>query len=206
MRPTLFLSSLLLLSAVGATAGDRPAEVAHHAPRLAVLSLPDRYAGSTEPVTFSMREMLRDELRDAGYDAVTTRETYDDLDRHKESNADYYVEVVYVDASGRPLIGVDVSSREHDLRASAHVTLVKTATSIDVRVYDGQSLELVDQYHIDKTRVAPMLSDVSLSVRHLPLFLAVSLFNHAARTSVVRAVAHDAAARINLGVPSIEHP
>jgi hypothetical protein len=206
MRPALILSSLLLLSAVGATAADPPAEPAHHAARLAVLSLPERYTGSRDDITFSMRDLLRDELRDAGYDAVTTRETYDDLDRHNPSNADYYVEVVYVDASGRPLVGVDVSSHDREVRASAHVSLVKTATSIDVRVYEGQSLELVDQYHIDKTRVAPMLSDVSLSARHLPLFLAVSLFNRATRTSVVRAVAHDAAARINLGGVPAERP
>jgi hypothetical protein len=206
MKRTALLSSLILMVALSAAAADRPAASSRPPVRLAVLSLPERYAGSEDRMTLAMRGLLRDELRDAGYDAITTPATYDDLKRHAESNADYYVEVVYVDAAGRPLLGVDASTRVGDVRVSGHITIVKTAASVDVRVYDGQSLELVDQYRVDKTRVATMLSDVSLSTRHLPLYLAVSLFNHMQRNSAVRAVAHDAASRIDVARLNADRP
>jgi hypothetical protein len=193
MKRILLLSSCILMAALSAAAFDGSSS--RHA-RVGVLSLPERYAGSDDRMTLAMRDCLRDELREAGYDAFATSTTYDQLERRAESNADYYVEVVYVDAEGRPIVGVDAATHVGDVRVAGRVTLMKTAVSVDVRVYDGQSLELTDQYRVDKSRVQTMLSDVSVSTRQLPLFFAVSLFNHLQYRSAVRAVAHDAASRI----------
>lgn len=185
---------VLVLAAVPSFAivTDR-APVPHAGDRIGVLLMPERYAeGSDGAIVDHVRRYLREELRDAGFSAFDAIATYDDLHRNDDRNADYYVEIVSADGSSRAhdLGGIQTSHGGVELA----LTVARVAAAI--RVYDGQTLELLATYDLHGKSRAVVPTDVNVGVRGLIAWIAVPFIEHAQFRAAAHDVARDAVLRI----------
>jgi hypothetical protein len=186
---SLVIAAVALVAASAFAFNDR--RLPQHA-RIDVLATPDRYLyGHEQRLNRTMQQYLSEELTSAGFDAAVSRETFDDLQRSEETNADYYVEVVYTDVTGRPIaeistggpVGVDVGIESSRVRA-------------ELRLYDGWTLEMVDRYQLQQSRIVPVIEAVGVLSANIYLQVAVPIVRHAQLRSAIRAVAHEGAERI----------
>lgn len=186
----ILLAAAFLAVPTFAVVTEHPAETVtpmpHAGDRIGILLMPERYAdGSDLRIVEHVRRYLREELRDAGFRPFDAAVTYDDLHRHDEQNADYYVEIV----------GADASSRAHDLgnisddHASVELALSVARVAAAIRIYDGKSLELLRTFDLKGRSRAVVPTDVGVGVRGLIAWIAVPIIEHAQ----VRAAAHDVA-------------
>jgi hypothetical protein len=182
-RLSLFLALLLAASAFALTP-VRP-------PTMALLDLSPRYEMRVDAFG-AMRDALKVALHRHGFDAYATDLRYEDL-QGTRSNADYYVEIVGSerDAYSRGGGGVGVGPLD------VGVTAVKNRHFLELRVYDGYTLEILGTYQLDasSTSLVPSL----LGIRGYNFF--VSLFiapwsDRAQAHRTIDAVAREAASRI----------
>ena len=153
--------------------------------RIGILTMPARYAeGSNGAIVNHVRRYLREELRDAGFDAYDAARTYDDLDR-REQNADYYIEIVGADGNSQDHGLGGIQTREGGIDVALMVARVAGA----IRVYDGHTLELLHTYDLKGKCRAVVPTDVNIGTRGLFVWLALPFIEHAQ----YRAAAHDAA-------------
>ena len=187
--PILLAAAFLAVPAF-AVITEHPSEptapVPHAGDRIGILLMPERYADASDlRIVDHVRRYLREELRDAGFRSFDAAMTYDDLHRHDDQNADYYIEIV----------GADASSREHDLgnisdnHASVELALSVKRVAAAIRIYDGKSLELLHTYDLKAKSRAVVPTDVSVGVRGFIAWIAVPIIEHAQ----FRAAAHDVA-------------
>lgn len=193
----LLLAAAFLAVPAFAVVTEQPSEAAapmpHAGDRIGILLMPERYAdGSDLRIVEHVRRYLREELKDAGFRSFDAGLTYDDLHRHDDQNADYYVEIV----------GADGSSCAHDLgnvsddHASVELALSVARVAAAIRIYDGKSLELLHTYDLKGKSRAVVPTDVSLGVRGLIAWIAVPIIEHAQFRAAAHDVAEDAVRRI----------
>ena len=166
-------------------------KLSEHA-RIDVLATPDRYLyGHEQRLNRIMQKSLTEELTSAGFNAAVTRNTYDELERAEETNADYYVEVVYTDVTGRPIaeistggpVGVDVGIESSRVRA-------------EVRLYDGRTLEMLERFQLQQSRIVPVIEAVGVVSANIYVQAAIPFVRYAQLRSAIRAVAQQGAERI----------
>lgn len=161
--------------------------------RIAVLRPSDRYdrgaEGAEDYVARTVSHYLVRELRARGLDAWQADMTYDDLAREERRDADFYVEVVGSEGYGRPYGGVAVGGHHGVVDLAVMVSRVAAV----MRLYDAETLELVDEYDLQRRNTAVLPTAIGLGRRHVGAWIALPFFHHARYRHAARAVARDAA-------------
>jgi len=177
--------ALLLVAASGSALTTRK-------PTIALLDLAPRYEMRVDAFD-AMRGALKLALDRHGFDAYETNIRYDDLQRSRSGNSDYYLEIIGSEREVHSNGGGGVGVGPLDVGVSA----VKNRHFLELRVYDGNTLEVLRTYQLDasSTSLVPSL----LGVRGYNFF--VSLFlapwtDRAHAQRAIDAVAGEAAWRI----------
>jgi hypothetical protein len=181
------LAALLILIAVPAVA-FRP--TLRRGDRVAVLlpQLQGHYG--EESVARAVSRHLARELRAQGLDAFDAKMTFDELRQDNRGDADYYLEVVASDADASPTGGIGVGNRN----VGVDVALVVSRVAATLRLYDGETLELIDTLDLQKNATAVVPVSIGIGRDRLGLWLALPFVQHARYRAAARAVARQAAA------------
>jgi hypothetical protein len=137
-------------------------------------------------------ESLRRELRARGFDAFDAVRTYDEAVEDGAPVADYYVEVVGGEASSVEHGGIGVGSRH----VGVSVGVLVSRVAAELRVYDGETLQLVSSHDLSKrsTMLAP--TSVGFGGGSLFAYIATPFIERAQVRRMVRAAGRDAAALV----------
>ena len=186
MRRLSFSLALLLVAASAAGTSTR------RAPTVALLDLAPRYEMQVDAFS-AMRDSLGQALKKHGFEAFQTADRYDDLGRFRSGHADYYLEIIGTDreehANGAGGVGVGA--------LDVGVASVKTRQFLELRVYDGETLEVLHTYQLDAASrsIVPTAVGIHSYNFFMSLFIAPwTERSHAQRA--IDAVAREAARRI----------
>ena len=179
------IAALLVLVAVPAMA-FRP--TLRRGDRVAVLRPQVR---TDQHVARAVSHYLERELRKQGLDAFDARMTYDDLRDADRGGADYYIEVVASDGDAAPVGGVGVTGRH----VGVDVSMVVSRVAATLRLYDAETLELIDELDLQRNASAVMPTGIGIGGHHLGLWIPLPIYGSRYR-SAARAVARQAAAEI----------
>ena len=186
----LLLALLLILVAVPAMAFRTSL---HRGDRVEVLrpSLVES-RGFEGSVANAVTRGLQRELRSRGIDAIESDHTFEDLQREARGDADYYVEVVSSDADGGPYGGIGVGGRN----VAVDISVIVSRVAATLRLYDGRTLELIDEYDMQRRATAVLPTAIGVGGRHVGLWVALPFVQYARYRAAARAVAADAAQAI----------
>ena len=184
-RSTLFLALILVAASASAFTTERK-------PTMALLDLAPRYEMQVDAFG-AMRDSLKLALLNHGFDAYKTIDRYDDLTRFATGNAGYYLEIIGSEREAHSRGGGGVGVGPLDVG----VTAVKNRHFLELRIYDGHSLDVLRTYQLDasNTSLVPSI----LGVRGYNFF--VSLFiapwtDRSQAQHTIDTVAREAARRI----------
>jgi len=143
----------------------------------------------------AMRGALKTALDRHGFDAYETNIRFDDLQRFKSGNSDYYLEIIGSEREAHSKGGGGVGVGPVDVGVSA----VKNRHFLELRVYDGSTLEVLRTYQLDasSTSLVPSL----LGVRGYNFFVSLFIAPWTERSQAqhaIDAVAREAARRITM--------
>jgi hypothetical protein len=133
------------------------------------------------------------QLRKGGVDAWDTSRTIEMIRDEDLHDADVFVEISGGDAGARQIGDVGVS----DGHVSATLGVLMSKVAAEVRVYDGETLELVDHYDLSKRKTAVIPTSIGFGTRDLFAYAALPIFRHVQYRTAVREVAEEAAKRIS---------
>lgn len=188
MRRTVL--AVVLLAAATATAFNTDP----HPIRIALLAAPDHWVDRRDAQTADlMRNHLRSELRELGYDAFITGDRLTDLGRDERPEADYYLDVAGA-AGGYPVGGIAFPVGRS---AGAEIGIVVSHVAASVNVYDGRTLDLVHTIDLQKRKTSVAPTAIGIGGRWFWAALAVPIVEWSQYRAGVRAVAHDAALQID---------
>jgi hypothetical protein len=147
---------------------------------------------------------LVEELRSAGVDAHLLKkdlaELRDDLDRKNlVPNDTVVLEVAHVSAGGGPVAGVAVGTRG----VVGEVSVVSAWLTVELRVYDPETLEQIDQWTFDGSSTSPALTGIGVGDRWGFISLWVPVFAGQPYHRAARAIARDAAGRVATAHPEL---
>lgn len=193
----LSLSLALLLVAASASAIST-----QHAPRIALLDLSPRYEMQVDAFG-ALRDSLRDSLLQHGFDAYKTADRYDDLARFKGGHAEYYLEIIGSDREEHVNGGGDVAVGP----VGVGVTSVKSRQFVDLRLYDGETLEVIHEYQLDASSRSVVPSAIGLRGYNFFVSLFVAPWTEEAHARrAIHAVAREAAKRITADAAEYQIP
>jgi hypothetical protein len=181
--------AFLLLAPVAAYAFDRTPPT----PLVGVL----RQSGDVvDPiVSDAVLRYVTEELRGRGLDAFDAGVTYDEALDDGFAEADYLVEIAAMgDRADQG--GIGVGGRHLGLGLWMSVARV----AAEVRVYDGQTFELIASDRLQHRNRAVLPTSISLGGRAAWLSLAVPIAHTAQIRHVARAAARDAATRVTAAI------
>ena len=188
MKRHLFIALLLMVVGTPALAFDpTPAR----GNRIGILNTATENDVVTLRVATLMRGYLARELRKQGFDVFDTKSTIDDLLRGDDPGADYYVEFVHGDGDDRGYGGVGIGGRH----GGVQMEVVASAIGAALRIYDGQTLDIIDEFDAYARDTAFLPTSIGIGGRHAGIWLGLPLqiLRH---RSVAKAAARDAAASI----------
>jgi hypothetical protein len=179
------LAPLLVAVSASAITTERP-------PRIALLDLAPRYEMQVDAFG-TMRDSLREALKQHGFDVFTTADRYDDLARSNDGHAEYYVEIVGTDREARVNGGGDVAVGA----LAVGVSSVKHRELVELRLYDGKTLDVIRTYQLDAS--SNSLVPTAIGLRSCNFFFSLFLSpwtERAPARRAIHAVAREAARRI----------
>ena len=138
-------------------------------------------------------DALREELRSRGVDAFDARRTYEELRADGAATADYYVEVIGGQPSSTEYGGVDVGGAH----ASVSFGVFVSRFAAEIRIYDGESNELLATHDMVKRSRAFLPSGAGVGGRALFAWVALPFVERAQWRRVARAAARDAASAVS---------
>ncbi|HET7433826.1 MAG TPA: hypothetical protein VFN10_03840 [Thermoanaerobaculia bacterium] len=191
MKRLLAAAFCLLLLPAAALAFD----AAQHGDRVGVLRSPyQENAGHNGAIASSVFRYLVGELRERHLDAFDAGVTYDDVVAHGrgEARADYYVEIVSGDGYADPEGGVDIGGRDGGVELSVVVSHVAAR----LRIYDGETLELLDDVDLQHQNTAVMPTSIGVGGRHFGAWIALPFLEWMQLRGASRAVARKAAIQV----------
>lgn len=140
---------------------------------------------------------LIDELRGRGFDAFDAGRTYDELlDEEAVPIADYVIEIRGGDAQTTDHGGIGISTAHADVE----IGVVSSNMHAELRVYDGDTMELVGKSDLSKRTTALMPTGVGLGTRALFAYIALPMIERAQHRSVAKKVAREAASFVTATV------
>ena len=184
-RLSFFLAILLATASASAITTER-------APRIALLDLAPRYEMQVGAFGV-MRDSLRDALKQHGFDAYKTADRYDDLARFASGHADYYIEIVGTDREAHANGVADVAVGP----VGVGVASVKHREFVELRLYDGNTLEMIRSYQLDGSSNSLVPTAVGLRSYNFFISLFIAQWTEEAHARrAIHAVAREAARRI----------
>ena len=182
---------LIVPSAAMAFDGTRRAE------RIAVLRAPDTHIRADDAVVSdAVTTSLTRELRRRGFDAFDAERTYDEAMRDGAADADYLIEIVGAGADVRDHAGIGVGGRNAEISLGVVVSRV----AAELRVYDGETMELIASEDLSARSTAVLPTGVGVGGRAIFAWVALPLVERAQLRSVARAAARDAASAVTAAV------
>ena len=167
----------LLLTATAAFAFDST----RRTERIAVLRGPHE-------VQTAMADALRRELRERGFDAFDAERTYEEVMDDGSIVADYFVEFASAEPATYDHGGIGVAGRHADVG----VGVVTSKMFCEVRVYDAETMELIESENLSKRNTS--LMPTSVGIGGGVFYAVIGLpFERAQERRVARAVAREAA-------------
>jgi hypothetical protein len=133
------------------------------------------------------------QLRRSGVEAWDTSRTIEMIRDEDLHDADLFVEISGGDARVHQVGDVGVGDRH----VSATLGVLMSKVAAEVRVYDGRTLELIDQYDLSRRKTAVVPTSIGFGTRDLFAYAALPIFRHVQYRSAVREVAEEAAKRIS---------
>ncbi len=132
---------------------------------------------------------MQTELRKKGFEAFDALRTYDELIEDGAAIADYYVEVVVRDASSAEHGGIGIGSRH----VGVSLGVVTSRLSAELRIYDGDSMELVHSHDLFKRNTAVAPTSVGVGGGSLFAYIAAPYIERAQMKRLVRETGRSAA-------------
>lgn len=158
--------------------------------RIGVLRTPEPYAW--DKLAKSIASDLRDELQHRGFNSFDAGMTLEELQRHDEVKADYFVEVTYSEYAGREhgAVGAAIGAAVID------VAVETSEVGAEVRLYDGRTLEVVDVYHPHARQTTAVPAGIGIGTRAIWASFALPFIREQQLRTRAHDVARDAADRI----------
>jgi hypothetical protein len=188
MRRTILLAAVALLAAATASAINTDT----HPLRIGLLAAPDRGDRRDVQTSDHVRNLLRAELRELGYDAFLTGDRVEDLGPDTPA-ADFYLDVAGADHGSYPVGGVGVGGRS----GFVDVGILIGRVAASVTIYDGRSLELLRTIDLQKRNTAVAPTGIGVGGRSFWTFIALPIVEWGQQRAAIRAIARDAARRID---------
>ena len=138
-----------------------------------------------------MRGYLARQLRREGFDAFDARATLGEIDRGRTTDADYYVEFLRAETSSDPYGGGVVAGRH----GGVDLALVVSHIAAGLRIYDGRTLEIIDDVDVEARSRAVVPTAIGLGQRGLGIWVGLPVGLMRSR-SVAKDAARDAAQSI----------
>ncbi|HEX8616252.1 MAG TPA: hypothetical protein VF911_01590 [Thermoanaerobaculia bacterium] len=132
---------------------------------------------------------LRNELRARGFDAFDAVRTYDEAVRDGAAVADYYVEIAAGDASTDEYGGLGVGTRH----AGVSIGVLVSRVAAELRIYDGETMELVETHALAKRNTALVPTSVGVGGGSIFAYIALPYIERVQVRRVVRAAGRTAA-------------
>jgi hypothetical protein len=190
MKRTVLLISILLMIGTTALAFDpTPASRGHRIGILTTTAADDDVV--TLRVAALMRGYLARELRREGFDVFDARATLEEIERGAEPDADYFVEFLRGDTADHGYGGVGVAGRH----AGVDMELIVSKVAASLRLYDGRTLEVIDDFDVYAQGKAFMPTAIGIGGRHTAFWVGVP-FHVLKHRAVAKAAARDAAESI----------
>ena len=164
-------------------------DATHRPTRIGILRPVDEYfVGRESSVQDLVLRSLAAELRQRGFDAYESDMTIDDVEKGS-ADADFLVEVAGGDAYSDDYGGIGVGNRNAD------VTLAVVASRVagQLRIYDGQTLELLAKEEISRRSSAILPTSIGLGGHELFAVVALPFVQWAQVRRVAHAASRDAA-------------
>lgn len=155
---------------------------------------PTARAEGDESVARIVTSYLSSALRARGLDAFDARMRLSDLRDGERVDADYYVEVVDGGGDAGSYGGIGIGSRTIEV----DVAVVVSRVAAKMRLYDGHTLELLDEYALHRSNTTLLPTAVGIGGRHFAAWIALPFVQYARYRSAARAVAQDAAQMISI--------
>ena len=186
----MIFTAVALFAAATASAIDTGKQ---HPIRIALLASPESFADRRDlQMSDQVRNLLRGELRELGYDAFLTGDRVADLQRNGHPEADFYLDVAGADGGRYPMGGVGVAGGG----GFVDVALVVSRVAASITVYDGRTTELIDTIDLQKRTTAIAPAALGVGRRSIWGFIGLP-FEWAQYRAGIRAIARDAARQID---------
>lgn len=134
-------------------------------------------------------DALRNELRQRGFDAFDARRTHEELVADGAAVADYYIELAAAEMDSTEHGGVGIGTSH----GGVSVGVVVSRMAAELRVYDGETLELLSSHDLAKRNTAVVPTSVGVGGRALFAWIALPFIEAAQERTVMRATAREAA-------------
>lgn len=138
-----------------------------------------------------MRGHLARELRKAGFETFETRATLDEIAESDRTEADYYVEFVHGDSSESHDGGFGIAGR----RGGIDLGIGGASISARLRLYDGRTLELIDELYAAASDRAVVPTSIGIGSRRGGIWVGLPIRLMRSR-AVARQAAREAAEEI----------
>jgi hypothetical protein len=142
-----------------------------------------------DELQMDVADALRNELQARGLDAFDAVRTYDEAVRDGAAVADYYVEIVGSEATTTEHGGIGIGTRHGGVSLGVLVSRV----AAEVRIYDGETLELVETHDLAKRNTAVVPTSIGVGGGSLFAYIALPYIERVQERRVVRAAGRKAA-------------
>jgi hypothetical protein len=204
-RPAILIAIALLLGASSATAeNDRP----HFSVALfsAAPAEENELGGWTPELTIA-RSMER-ELRRRGHPTTILNRTVESLweDGLEESvEADIFVEIAADRRDGEGWGAVGAGGRVGSVNVAGTVAIVRSAFAAKVRIYDGRSGAVLDEFELSSRALTPALNSISLGGDHAGFSIGLPWYERRTRDRAATALARKVVAEVEQAGARLEH-
>jgi hypothetical protein len=204
-RPAMFIAIALLMGAHAATAGNDRTRFSV-ALFSAAPAVENELGGWTPELTIA-RSMER-ELKKRGYTATILNRTVESLweDGLEDSvEADIFVEIAAEQGYGEGWGAVGTGGRVGSVDVGGTVAIVRSAFAAKVRIYDGRSGAVLDEFELSSRALTPALSSISLGGDHAWFTIGVPWFERRTRDRAATALARKVVAEVEQAGARLEH-
>lgn len=146
-----------------------------------------------ESLARAVEARLVTELEERGFEAEQTGTTWEDESRSEAARFDVLVEITSPRARHENVGGVVVGGRS----GGADVSIVHSHASAVIHVYDGRTLEPLDEATtVERSASGIMPTSIGVGGRHFGLWIALPFARYGRQRALAQAIAEEAAERI----------
>jgi hypothetical protein len=156
----------------------------------------------------TIAKVMERELRRRGYETSVLNRTVASLfeDGLEESvQADIFVEIAADQHDGEGWGAIGTGGRVGSVDVGGTVAIVRSVFAANVRIYDGRTGEVLDEFELSSRALTPALSSISLGGDHAWLTIGVPWFERRTRDRAATALARKVVAEVEQAGARLEH-